>query len=61
MITLALLSAIATGVIAFINTNDSMKLAAQNKLIALLESRKSSLEQYFANIEHDIKFRRCCS
>ena len=56
MITLALMSAIATGVIAFINTNDSMKLAAPNKLISLLESRKSSLEYYFDNIEHTIKF-----
>ena len=56
MITLALMSAIATGVIAYINTTASMKLAAQDKLIALLESRKSSLEQYFYSIEHEIKF-----
>ena len=56
MISLALLSAIATGVIAFINTTDSMKLAAQEKLVALLESRKSTLEQYFYNIEHKTKF-----
>jgi len=56
MISLALLSAIATGVIAFINTTDSMKTAAEDKLVALLESRKSSLEQYFYDIEHKIKF-----
>jgi len=34
MISFALLSAIATGVITYINTTESMKLAAQDKLIA---------------------------
>lgn len=56
MITFALASAIATSVIAFINTKDSMIDAAQDKLTSLLESRKSSLQQYFGTIEHDVQF-----
>lgn len=56
MIAFALVSAIVTGVIAFINARDSMIDAAQNKLTSLLESRKSSLQQYFSTIEHDVQF-----
>jgi len=56
MISLALVSALATGVIAYINTTSSMKLAAEDKLIALLESRKSSLQQYFTAIENKVQF-----
>jgi len=56
MISLALLSALATGIIAYINTTNSMKLAAEDKLIALLESRKSSLQQYFTSIENKVQF-----
>ena len=56
MISLALISAFATGVIAYINTTDNMKRAAEEKLVALLESRKSSLGQYFNRIEHKISF-----
>ncbi|MBN4053524.1 diguanylate cyclase [Haliea sp. AH-315-K21] len=56
MIAFALLSAIATGVIAFVNARDSMIGSAQDKLTSLLESRKSSLQQYFDTIEHDVQF-----
>ena len=56
MISFALISAIATGIIAYTNTASSMKEAAKNNLIALLESRKSSLEQYFGNIEQQVSF-----
>jgi len=56
MISLALMSALATGVIAYINTTNSMKVAAEDKLVALLESRKSSLEQYFYSIENKVQF-----
>ena len=56
MIAFALASAIATSVIAFINTKDNMINAAQDKLTSLLESRKSSLRQYFDTLEHDVQF-----
>jgi len=56
MIVFALASALATSTIAFINTKDSMVGAAQEKLTSLLESRKSSLQQYFGTIEHDVQF-----
>ncbi len=56
MIVFALISAIATSAIVFINTKDSMIKEAQDKLTALLESRKSSLQQYFNTIRHDVQF-----
>jgi|GEM_PF-987130 len=56
MILLALLSCCATAVIVYINTTDNMKHIAQKQLVALLESRKSSLEQYFYTLEKNIAF-----
>ncbi|MBL4631762.1 MAG: diguanylate cyclase [Paraglaciecola sp.] len=56
MISLALISAIATGVIAYVKTTESIQEAAQDKLVALLESRKSSVDQYFNRIGHKISF-----
>ena len=56
MISFALLSAIVTSVVAFTSARDSAVQEAQDKLISLLESRKSSLEQYFSTIKHDVQF-----
>jgi len=56
MISLALISALATGVIAYTHTASSMHNAAKNNLESLLESRKSSLQQYFENIQQQISF-----
>ncbi|EPJ44374.1 MAG: hypothetical protein OFPI_39930 [Osedax symbiont Rs2] len=56
MISLALISAIATGIITYSHTASSMHNAAKNNLISLLESRKSSLQQYFGNIQQQVTF-----
>ncbi|MCJ8297896.1 MAG: diguanylate cyclase [Pseudomonadales bacterium] len=56
MISLALISAMATGVIAYTHTASSMHDSAKSKLISLLESRKSSLQQYFDNIQQQVSF-----
>lgn len=54
MISLALISALATGVIAFSSASNGMRSAAEDKLISLLESRKFSLHQYFNIIQQDL-------
>lgn len=56
MIAFALISAMATGLIAYTNTANSMESAAEEKLIALLESRKHALQQYFDTVEHEVSF-----
>lgn len=56
MISLALVSAIATGFIAFTIAKNEMAKSAENSLFALLESRKSSLNSYFSVIEKDLIF-----
>jgi diguanylate cyclase (GGDEF)-like protein len=56
MITFALLSAIATGFIAYNKTASSMKETARDNLQSLLSSRKSALQQYFDTIIHQITF-----
>ena len=57
MITFALISALITGVIAYSKTYASMDDAAKEKLRSLLDSRKSSLNQYFDNIAHQVTFQ----
>jgi len=56
MITFALISAIVTGIIAYLNASNGIKLVAQEKLLSLLESRKASLDNYFSTIEKDLNF-----
>lgn len=56
MISFALLSALVTGVIAYKNTSDELKTAAQDKLFSLLESRKATLHHYFNDISNDVLF-----
>jgi diguanylate cyclase (GGDEF)-like protein len=57
MITFALISALATGAIAFTKTASSMELAAQEKLKSLLASRKSALTQYFDSTIYEVGFQ----
>jgi diguanylate cyclase (GGDEF)-like protein len=57
MITFALISALATGIIAFTKTTTSMEVAAQEKLKSLLASRKSSLTQYFNSTIYEVGFQ----
>ena len=57
MITFALISALATGIIAFTKTTTSMEIAAQEKLKSLLASRKSSLTQYFNSTIYEVGFQ----
>lgn len=56
MITFALVSALATGVIAFSKTSDSIETIAKDNLKALLASRKSALSQYFDTIIHQVTY-----
>jgi len=54
MILFALISAFTTGVVAYLQASNSIKSQAESNLYSLLESRESSLERYFENIERDI-------
>jgi len=54
MISLALISALATGIIAYYSASNGMRTAAEEKLISLLESRKFSLYQYVSTIQKDL-------
>ena len=56
MISFALLSALVTGIIAYSNTSEELKTAAEDKLSSLLESRKATLHNYFVDIRNDVKF-----
>ena len=56
MITFALFSAMATGLIAYNKTADSMEQTARDNLKSLLASRKSALVQYFDTIIHQVTF-----
>ena len=56
MISFALLSAIATGVIAYIQATHAIYEEAEAKLYALMESREATLRQYFDVLEKDILF-----
>jgi diguanylate cyclase (GGDEF)-like protein len=56
MISFALLSALVTGIIAYTNTYEELKVAAQDKLFSLLESRKATLHHYFDDISNDVIF-----
>ncbi|KAF7764828.1 hypothetical protein PCIT_b0912 [Pseudoalteromonas citrea] len=56
MISFALLSALVTGIIAYTNTSEELKTAAQDKLFSLLESRKATLHYYFSNVTNDVVF-----
>lgn len=57
MITFALISALITGGIAYSKTYASMDAAAKEKLKSLLDSRESSLNQYFDNVAHQVTFQ----
>lgn len=50
MITLALLSALITGITAYSKLTQSMDNAGREKLTSLPTSRKFSLEHYFNNV-----------
>ena len=54
MISLALISALATGFIAYQKAADTMQKEAEAKLYSLLESRESSLKRYFEVIRQDV-------
>jgi len=56
MITFALVSALATGMIAYSKTSNSMEMLAKENLKSLLASRKSALSQYFDTINHQVSF-----
>jgi hypothetical protein len=56
LISFALFSAMITGFIAYSAAAKEMKIAAENKMFSLLESRNSALEYYFDTIEQDLSF-----
>jgi len=56
MICLALISALATGIIAYQHAAKEMRVEAEQKLFSLLESRESSLKRYFETIRQDVLF-----
>lgn len=56
MIVFALISALTTGAVAYLQAANAIKGQAESNLYALLESRESSLDQYFSNIELDLHY-----
>ena len=56
MIIFALMSAITTGTVAYLQAANSIKDQAKSNLYSLLESRESSLNHYFETIENDIRY-----
>lgn len=54
MIVFALISAIATGVIAYSIASGELEAQAENQLRALLEARVDSVERYFTTVEEDV-------
>lgn len=56
MILFSLVSALVTGIIAYKSASAELEMAASNKLTALLDSRKASLENYFYTIQQDLGF-----
>ncbi|KXF80231.1 diguanylate cyclase domain-containing protein [Enterovibrio coralii] len=54
IISFALLSSIATGFMSYKFASEQLTASAESKLIALLESRKESLEQYFETVQRDL-------
>jgi len=57
MITFALLSALVTGVTAYIKITESMEHSTRDKLDSLLASRKSSLQHYFNNAIRQLSYQ----
>jgi len=51
MVSFALLSALVTGVVAYNTAKNSLTKSSENKIISLLESRKSSLNNYIDTIK----------
>ena len=56
MIVFALISALTTGVVAYLQAADSIKIQAKSNLYSLLESRESSLKHYFQTIDSNIHY-----
>ena len=56
MISFALISSIATGVIAFLNASHEFELSVQDRLYSLMDSRKAALKTYFETINQDLSF-----
>ena len=57
MIAFALLSALTTGAVAYLQAANSIKEQAKSNLYSLLESRESSLSHYFQTIENNILYQ----
>lgn len=56
MIAFALMSALTTGAVAYLQAANSIKGQAKSNLYSLLESRESSLNHYFQTIENNIRY-----
>ena len=56
MIVFALMSALTTGAVAYLQAANSIKGQAKSNLYSLLESRESSLNHYFETIKNDIRY-----
>lgn len=56
MICFALLSAILMGVISLRQATNSMEQEAEARMVSLLDSRAATLDQYFDNIQNDLRF-----
>ena len=56
MISLALVSALVTGVVAHQQASSAMQFEAEGKLFSLLESREAALKRYFDTIRRDVVY-----
>lgn len=58
IVTLAVATAMVTGIVAYIQTSRLLQEAAEQKLIALLDSREIALEALLADISGSLEFQR---
>jgi len=56
MICFALLAALVTGIVAYLQATSALHDEAKSKLYALLESREHALSRYFETIENELVF-----
>lgn len=57
IVALALFAALVTGLVAYNQSSEQMRVEAEGKLVALLESRKAALDSYFTTIREDLRFQ----
>lgn len=55
IVALALIAAFTTGMVAYTHSERGMRAAAESKLLALLQSRKNTLDSYFTMVNEDLR------